>query len=106
MRGEGTGGKAEKYRYSHGGHVIESVVELLADGLVLEFLSVQFVWVERTQQEEEEEDEEYRPGEDKVISRCRQMAGIRQESRGEMSEQEGKIRIQSEQLRSEQLCVA
>lgn len=28
----------------HGGHVVESVVQLLADGLVLQFLSIQLVY--------------------------------------------------------------
>lgn len=35
-------------KYLHGGHVIQGVVELLADGFELEFLSIQLIYTSRS----------------------------------------------------------
>lgn len=32
------------HEHLHGGHIVESVVQLLADGFVLQFLSVQLIY--------------------------------------------------------------
>lgn len=39
---EGEG--ASRHEHLHGSHIVESVVQLLADGLVLQFLSIQLVY--------------------------------------------------------------
>lgn len=40
---EGTGASRWMHEHLHGSHIVESVVQLLADGLVLQFLSIQLV---------------------------------------------------------------
>lgn len=42
MRGREQAGRV--HEHLHGSHIVESVVQLLADGLVLQFLSIQLVY--------------------------------------------------------------